>query len=72
MEIEIDNLGLAVFIKTMIDEKINYAENTTFINVENRKFIFTSDLKITQWRVKFINHVCSEYDKNLMSFRKFL
>jgi len=71
MELKINNLGLAVFIKTMIDEKLEYAINTKLKEVKNKIFIYKSDMNENQWLVKYINHVCSKFDKNMMNMRKF-
>lgn len=70
MLIKIKKLGLAAFIKTCSELDPNGA--TTFLDYKEGHFIFESNTEVARWRIKYMNDICSRFDKNLMELREFL
>ena len=63
MTLEIDNLGLAAYMKM---------NGSKLIRVEGKKFVFEERDMITEdeWRIKYFNSCCFRHDTELMMLRK--
>lgn len=61
--IQVKQLGLAAYIKM---------NGVPLVGVEDRIFIFDSDLTLEEWRVKYDNSCCMEHDTLVCELRHFL
>jgi len=66
MKLEIDNLGLAAYMKM---------KGCKLLEVEGKIFKFESveeKLSEDEWRIKYFNSCCFRHDTELMMLRKFI
>ena len=63
MILEIDNLGLAAYMKM---------NGSKLIRVDGKKFVFeeSDGMSEEEWRIKYFNSCCFRHDTELMMLRK--
>jgi len=60
MSITISQLGLAAYVKMM---------GANLVSIEDKKFVFESDLTVSEWRVRYNNSCCMKHDTLVCEMR---
>lgn len=61
--VRVKHLGLAAYIKM---------EGCKLVEVEDRHFVFETDISLEGWRVKYNNSCCMKHDAIVCELRHFL